>query len=503
MKTDLFGERGYIMNCKYCNAELPEDATLCPACGKEQMEAEEVCMEPAETCEETAVAEENAPAEEEPAEETASGENAEPAAEDAKEPVKPTPGKIALAVVAIIVVLAVLISLIVSGSNGAKTPEDPTEEVEEVTMPSNGDPASPLCKASYTVSDEEAAAASDVIVATVGDRTLTNGQLQAYYWQEIYLFLQEYGSYVPYIGLDPYSPLDKQLSPAGETSMSWQQFFLDSAIYSWHNYQSMALEGEAVGHQMSADRQAELDNLPADLEESVTNGSYESVDAMIKDNIGAACTKDAYLKYVDVYYHGLAFYYDHCEALDPADEEVEAFFAENEEAYAGKGMTRDSRYVDVRHVLLQPEGGETGEDGYPVYTDEAWEACRVKAEEIYAKWQEGDKSEDSFAQLAKENSVDGSASNGGLYQNIYKGQMVEEFENWCFDESRQIGDHGLVKTQYGYHIMYFVKGEPMWPHYVQQDLMAMSENAFLMSVIDKHPIEVDYSAIQLAEIPMN
>ena len=41
MKTDSFGERGKPMKCKYCQAELEEGATLCPACGKEQEEAAE------------------------------------------------------------------------------------------------------------------------------------------------------------------------------------------------------------------------------------------------------------------------------------------------------------------------------------------------------------------------------------------------------------------------------------------------------------------------------
>ena len=29
------------------------------------------------------------------------------------------------------------------------------------------------------------------------------------------------------------------------------------------------------------------------------------------------------------------------------------------------------------------------------------------------------------------------------------------FDAWCFDASRQPGDTGIVKTDYGYHIMYF------------------------------------------------
>ena len=34
--------------------------------------------------------------------------------------------------------------------------------------------------------------------------------------------------------------------------------------------------------------------------------------------------------------------------------------------------------------------------------------------------------------------------------------MVDTFNDWCFDESRKPGDHGIVETTYGYHIMYFV-----------------------------------------------
>ena len=34
--------------------------------------------------------------------------------------------------------------------------------------------------------------------------------------------------------------------------------------------------------------------------------------------------------------------------------------------------------------------------------------------------------------------------------------MVTEFNNWIFDDARKAGDVEIVKTSYGYHIMYFV-----------------------------------------------
>ena len=118
--------------------------------------------------------------------------------------------------------------------------------------------------------------------------------------------------------------------------------------------------------------------------------------------------------------------------------------------------------VDVRHILIQPEGGTKSEDGKTtIYTEEAWATAYAEAESILNKWLAGEKTESSFGALANEHSDDrnGNVTNGGLYVDIYLGQMVKEFEDWCFDTNRREGDYGIVKTEYGYHIMYFVHAD--------------------------------------------
>jgi hypothetical protein len=87
------------------------------------------------------------------------------------------------------------------------------------------------------------------------------------------------------------------------------------------------------------------------------------------------------------------------------------------------------------------------------FTDEA---VRDKAEEIYAEWLDGDADEDSFADLAREHSADGNSAQGGIYEGVTQGQMVETFNDWCFDPDREPGDSGIVETEFGQHIMYFV-----------------------------------------------
>ena len=110
--------------------------------------------------------------------------------------------------------------------------------------------------------------------------------------------------------------------------------------------------------------------------------------------------------------------------------------------------------VNVRHILIGFDG-EAQEDG--TYSDEVKEAARTSAEEALNEWKSGDATEESFAALAESKSTDtGSNTNGGLYENVYPGQMVQTFNDWCFDSNRKPGDTGIVETSYGYHVMYFV-----------------------------------------------
>lgn len=139
----------------------------------------------------------------------------------------------------------------------------------------------------------------------------------------------------------------------------------------------------------------------------------------------------------------------------------------------------DAKTVNVRHILIAPESSKSSDDSSSSKsakdcTDKEWAAAEKKAKSILAKYNSGDKTSKSFAKLAKSNSSDGNASDGGLYENIIPNQMVPTFNAWCFDSSRKAGDVGIVKTEYGYHIMYFEgkNDQAVWQYIAQQKLAA-------------------------------
>lgn len=137
--------------------------------------------------------------------------------------------------------------------------------------------------------------------------------------------------------------------------------------------------------------------------------------------------------------------------------------------------------VNVRHILVQFQT-TTDENGNEVeLTDEQKAEYRAKAESIYATYLENP-TEENFAALATENTEDpGSKETGGLYEDVYPGQMVTEFNDWIFDASRKAGDTGIIETSYGYHIMYFVgsNGVESWSNTIRNALASnMSEKLY-------------------------
>lgn len=171
-----------------------------------------------------------------------------------------------------------------------------------------------------------------------------------------------------------------------------------------------------------------------------------------------------------------------------------------------KATVEDDETYTVRHILITPESdsdssSSSSDSSTKKYTDEQWAAAKKKAESVLEKFNKTDKSEYSFAKLAEEYSTDTASTSsgssdafGGLYESVTLGQMVPEFEKWAIDDSRKYGDTGIVKSDYGYHIMFFINDCPEY----ESKIIAQIKSDRLSNMVEKAKVKVHENAIKKA-----
>ena len=168
--------------------------------------------------------------------------------------------------------------------------------------------------------------------------------------------------------------------------------------------------------------------------------------------------------------------------------------------------------VTVRHILITPDSMKEKEDEdtedteNTENTEEASEEeseeetlseeeldklASDKAQEILDEYRAGEQTADAFAALAKQYSTDSNASSGGIYENVVPNQMVSTFNAWIFDSARKEGDTAIVKTEYGYHVMYFesTSDMPVWKYTAQQALASEDSSSLLDEFMDANTIK--------------
>ncbi len=524
-KSALAEKEEMNMKCKYCEAELAGWGGFCPVCGKNNAVDEEIELIPQEELEEETVLDETdleeteAVEEETEDEEEKDGEDDEEEEEDDdEEEYKPSPklkkAKRMAAMSGCVAVLAVLATVLFFGIRGGweigslfdwLKPRENTIQYKD----------------SYTVEDKKAVKKMDTVVATMGDMQLDNAQLQIYYWNEVYGFLGNYSYYLSYLGFDYTKPLSEQTCYFDET-LTWEQYFLDSAMQVWQSNAAFAQIAKEKGFELPEDYQSDLDTMEADLTKTAIEGGYETLDAMVQESFGAGVTFADYFEYMEVYYLGYAYFEQLYNAIDPTDAEIEAYFTANEETLNGQGIKKDGSYtVDVRHILVmidkvvaemekdeskpdaQDDDGDKTETESK-YTEEQWAACLAAAQKIYDEWLAGDKTEEHFGELANKYSHDnnGKVTNGGIYTFVKKGEMVAEFNDWCFAEGRKPGDTDLVKTQFGYHVMYFVGSEETWFTQTRSAYISEQSNKIVEDALKQFDVEINYKKIVLCNVSL-
>ncbi len=448
------------MNCKKCQAPLDEGVTVCPQCGFDNRSVNKK--------------------------------------------------KLTLVIVGAIVALAIVAGLVIMFTTGKKDDPAQTTAPTETTAVTDGtgttdgtEAAVPVDRPSYTFQGEDISAELPKVVASMGDVEVTNAWMNVWYWSAYYEYLNQYGAYAAYAGLDPKKELDQQVYGMSEEGKTWQEMFLEQAIMSWTRYQALSLEAQANGVTLSQEGQKQLDSMEKDMNEAAKKAGFDDAQKMIENDFGKGITLEEYKKYVQTILQASEYYNKLTEEKRASltEEQVSQYYDDHAEKFTEYGIAKDETpaFVDVRHILIKAEVSE----GAEAATEEQKKAAHDKAQSILDQWKAGEATEESFAALAKEQTEDpGSKETGGLYKNVRKGQMVKEFEQWCFDPAHKAGDSGLVDSPYGTHVMYFVSAsdEPLWMQTGKEMYLAEEMEKVITGLLEKYPHEVNYDALALTKV---
>ena len=140
----------------------------------------------------------------------------------------------------------------------------------------------------------------------------------------------------------------------------------------------------------------------------------------------------------------------------------------------------------IRHVLIPPD---TSTSFIP--SEEDYKKAKDSIKEILKEFELTNRTEDDFINIAKKYSKDtGTSANGGLMANYSKGYFGKDLDSWIFDKEREKGDYTIAKSNYGYHIVYFVKlGEEDWRTNIRLEITNKKYEDILKELLEKYPVK--------------
>ena len=138
--------------------------------------------------------------------------------------------------------------------------------------------------------------------------------------------------------------------------------------------------------------------------------------------------------------------------------------------------------ASMRHILLSVT---TEQDGS---SDDAEVSAEIQT--LFEEWKKSGCTEESFIALASEHTDDpGSKETGGLYENFSRGTMVAPIDDWLYAEGREKGDYEVIKTDFGYHLVWFTGyGEIGWKNECLPGLESADYEELLSGLEEQNPI---------------
>lgn len=290
---------------------------------------------------------------------------------------------------------------------------------------------------------------------TVGGDKVTRVEFDYNYNLAKNNYMNQYGSYMSYFGVDMTGDLSRQMY---SETLTWQDYFEQMAVENIVNSKSLLRDARSAGFTYdTAEDWKEYEDSMKELAQ--TEGV--ALNKYVKQNFGAYATMSRLSKFikndmlVNAYYDKLA------EDKAPSDEEISNYYNENTADYDSV----DYRVTEVKAVLptepteLADPQTDTPEEGTDASADGAGGTDGTAAEETYQPSEAEIAAAMKEAKAEADEKVKTVAASGELQENVKKSQATGVLRDWLFDDTRKAGDTTVIEdtNTNKYYVLAFEK----------------------------------------------
>lgn len=268
---------------------------------------------------------------------------------------------------------------------------------------------------------------------TVGGHDITKVEFDYYYNLASSDYINTYGSYLSYMGLDVNGDFASQ---AYSENMSWKDYFDQLAVDSIK--QNKALVDAAAAAGFTYDTTKEYEVFAETLKDAAKEAG-ESVGSYYKLTFGQYATASALKPYVEEGYLAAAYYKSVMESKKPGEAEIQAYYDENADSYDSVNfrLTEIAAEIPEAKTETDADGNTTTVDPTEEEIQTAMDAAKEKADA-------------ALEVIAEE---------GELKTDVLKSGVSSKYSDWLFDAERANGDTTIVEDTdaHKYYVLMFEK----------------------------------------------
>lgn len=276
---------------------------------------------------------------------------------------------------------------------------------------------------------------------TVGDDKLTKVEYDYYFYTTMNDYINQYGMYLSYMGLDVNGDISAQMY---SETMTWKDYFDEMTVEAIKQSKSLKKDAEANG--FTADVQKDYDTFIQNQKDAASEMGL-SYSEYIKKAFGPYATEKRITPFVKEAAM-VSQYYDKVEAeKKPTDEDMEKYYAENSQSYDSVNyrlFTIDAELPTAPTELADPveEAEENTEDG----EEKEYEPSEAEIQKAM---------ED--ARAIAESKLETVAEEGERTEGARYSTLVTVLRDWLYEDGRKAGDKEIIEdSSYNrYYVIWF------------------------------------------------